>query len=181
MSAAPDDVALAPVARLLGRLMVRELDAATAAELRQPEVREALLAVGITAPGDDVLEALAQRYFDLFLHPPRGLPPVQSLWLRGEYDADPAAAVRAIAVAAGLEVGSGARGAPPDQIGCILCLWAELIAERPELAARLQQGHLAWAERALAEACAASGFYGAVACAVVDLLRDLVAQGDRGP
>jgi len=180
MSAASDDVALAPVARLLGRLLVRELDADTAAELRQPEVREALQAVGITPPGDDVLEALEARYFDLFLHPPRGLPPVQSLWLRGEYDADPAAAVRAIAAAAALEVGTGARGAAPDQIGCILCLWAELVGGRPELAARLQQNHLAWAERALTDACAAGGFYGAVARAAVALVKDLAAGAGAG-
>lgn len=109
------------------------------------------------------------------MHPTRGLPPVQSLWQRGQYDADPAAAVRAIAAAAALEVGAGARGAQPDHLGCILSLWADLVGERPELAARLLRDHLAWAERALDGARASGGFYGAVASAAVALVQDLAA------
>lgn len=174
MSDVAPDADLAPVARLLGRLLVREIDEETVAELQQPDVREALAGIGIGVPQAADREALATGYFERFLHPAAGLPPVQSLWQGGQYDGDPAVAVRAIAAAAGRELAPGARGAAPDHLGCILLLWADLAEIRPELAARLQRDHLAWAVRALAPVQAAGGFYGAVAAAAVELVHELL-------
>lgn len=164
---------LAPAARLLGRLLVRELDVATVDELAQPAVAAALAELGIAVPPPADLDALAAAYFAHFVRPAAGLPPVQSLWLHGQYDGDAAQAVRAIAEAGSLELAPGARGAPPDHLGCILLLWADIVEDRPDLAARLQRDHFAWGERALSAVGRGAGFYSSVARAAAMLLREL--------
>lgn len=140
---------LAQAARLFGRLLVRELDPATLDELRQTEVRDALAAVGVTVPEPEQLDQLAHEWLASLLHPAHASPPVHSLFRDGNYNGDPAVAVRRIAQAAGLEPALGARNAPVDHIGCILLLWGELATTRSELADLLAAEHLQWAERAL--------------------------------
>ncbi|MFN3241930.1 MAG: molecular chaperone [Planctomycetota bacterium] len=169
---------LSAAARLFGRLLLRELDEPTLAELRQDDVRAALADLDVTVPRDDQLPALGQRFFELFLHPQGAVPPVQSLWRDGQYDGDPAAGVRRIADAANLQLADAARGAAPDHLGCILLLWAELREPRPELAELLREHHLAWAELALQHTLADDGFYGAVCRACVSLVRALRAGDD---
>lgn len=164
-------------ARLFGRLLLRELDASTLAELRQDDVCDALAELDIRVPDDDALPALAQRYFELFLHPDGALPPVQSLWHNGQYDGDPAAGVRRVADAANLALTDNARGAAPDHLGCVLVLWAELREPRPELADALAAHHLAWAELALRHTLADDGFYGSVGRATLSFVRQLRANG----
>lgn len=179
MSDAETSASLATAARLFGRLLVRELDAQTLAELRQEPVRAALAALDVAVPGDDELDELGQRYFALFLHPDGGSPPIQSLWERGQYDADPAARVRRIAAAAGLQLAPSARGAAPDHLGCLLLLWAELREARPDFAAQIAAHHFAWADAALQHSCSDEGFYGAAARATVDLLRHVRATAEQ--
>jgi len=164
---------LTAATRLFGRLLVRELDAATLTELREPAIADALEAVGVALPSAGQLPELASIYFELFLHPPDSLPPVQSLWRDGRFDTEPAAAVRRIAAAAGRELAGGARGAAPDHLGCILLLMAELRSTHPELVADLVQHHLAWGEHALRAAAARSDFYGAVTRATISLIHAL--------
>ena len=60
---------LVAAARLFGRVLLRELDAATLAELREPDVADAFSALEVAVPHDDELPSLGQRYFELFLHP----------------------------------------------------------------------------------------------------------------
>lgn len=170
-SQAPTGLTLA--ARLFGRLLVRELDAATLAELAVPHVAAALAALDVPLPAADELEQLAADYHARWLEPRTSPPPIHSLFRDGHYNGEPARAVRAIAAAAGLELAAGARGAEPDHLGCILLLWAELIGPRPELAAQLARDHFAWAERALQSAAADRGFYGAVARATTALIEQL--------
>ncbi len=165
---------LAAAAHLLGRLLVRELDADAIATLNEPVVRDALRRVGIEPPERDDVDALAHRYCTLFVHPDGSFPPVQSLWDEGRYDGDAGLGVRAIAAASARELAAGARGAAPDHLGCILILWSELALERPELAERLARRHLTWGARALAAAAGTDGFYGAVAAATLRLLDELV-------
>lgn len=153
--------------------MVKELDAATLTELRAPEISSALQDLDIEVPADDRLDVLGQRYFDLFLHPEGSLPPVQSLWRDGQYDGDHAIGVKKIADAANLELATGARSAAPDHIGCILLLWSELQADRPELAELLTRHHMAWAELALQHATRDDGFYGSIARATIAFVREL--------
>ena len=175
---APSNQDLATAARLFGRLLVKELDAATLTELRAPDIHSALTALGIELPSNQQLSALGNRYFDLFLHPVGSLPPVQSVWRDGQYDGNHAVGIRKIAEAANREIATGARSAAPDHLGCILLLWAELQTERPELAELLTTHHFAWAELALRHAALDEGFYGAVSRATVALVRELQTTGD---
>lgn len=170
---------LAAAARLFGRVLLRELDAETLSELRDPDVAAALSSLDVAVPTDDALPALGQRYFELFLHPEGALPPVQSLWRNGQYDGDPAAGVRRIAEAANLTMTDHARGAAPDHLGCVLLLWAELREPRPELASLLVEHHLSWAELALRHTLADDGFYGAVSRATASFIAELRAGEDE--
>lgn len=164
---------LAQAARLFGRLLLREPDAVSLGELRQPAIRDALAALDVAVPDDEQLEELSARYFELFLHPDGAQPPIQSLWHDGQYEGDAAASVRELAKAAALEQAPGARGAPPDHLGCILLLWAELATTRTELADALARHHLAWSDLALQHAARDPGFYGAVSRATLSLVREL--------
>jgi TorA maturation chaperone TorD len=166
-----DPAALVPVARLFARLLLEELDSGTLQALREAGSAEALLALGVALPAERELQALASEYCATFLRPAEGLPPIQSLWSEGRYDGEAAASARAFAAAAGREPARGARGAPPDHLGCLLALWAELVEEDPQLAARLAQAHLAWAPAALAPLARRSGFYGQLAGATGQLVR----------
>lgn len=174
MSVSDDATALVEPARLIGRLLVREIDAGMLAELTRGDVRDAIAGIGIDLPASADFDALANEYFEALLHPTDGFPPVQSLWQVGQYDGDSAVSVRSIAAAAAREIAPGARGAPPDHLGCILLLWAELFRERPELADRLRRDHLRWAIHALAPLAQRPGFYGSVAAAAVALIREIV-------
>lgn len=166
--------ALATTARLFGRLLVRELDAATLSELGAAPIRDALAAVGVDLPSPDQLDQLAHEWLHAFLHPENGLPPVHSLYRDGNFDGDPAVAVRKIAKAAGLELAEGARNAAPDHLGCLLLLWADLVTDHPELARLVAEEHLGFADRALAPAIQGdSAFYAAVASAGLDLVRQI--------
>lgn len=181
MTPPPERNDLAPAARLFGRLLVREIDAATLAELRQPEIAAVLAAVGVEVPADAELPSLANEWLERFLHPRGASPPVHSLFRDGHYNGDAAVAIGEIARAAGLELAVGARNAPPDHIGCILLLWAELAEARPELAALLAEHHLTWSERPLLSTAARGGFYGAVAHATVALVRELTGSDPHEP
>lgn len=170
---------LTAAARLFGRLLVRELDRDTLSELSSDDIQAALASLSINLPNEAQLAELGNRYFDLFLHPAGSMPPVQSLWRDGQYDAEPAVGIRKIAAAANRELATGARSAPPDHIGCILLLWAELHSERPELAQLLLTHHLAWVEPALQHACADQGFYGAISRATIALVREMQSNDDQ--
>ena len=175
---APTQGDFAAAARLFGRLLVKELDAATLAELRAPDIAAALTSLDIDVPSDEQINELNNRYFDLFLHPEGSLPPVQSLWRDGQYDGNHAVGVRKIAEAANREIATGARSAAPDHLGCILLLWAELQTERPELAELLSTHHLAWADQALQHATLDDGFYGSVSRATLAIIREVRTASD---
>lgn len=164
--------------RLFGRLLIQEIDDATLVALKEPHVREALEAVGVPVAAATDLDELAAEYCATLLRPEHTLPPVESLWCEGRYDGNAAADVRAIAAAAAVEVAPGARGTPPDHIGCILLLWAELAAARPDLATRLAQDHLPWAIESLRILAERGEFYRHVALAAADCIVALLADGD---
>ena len=113
------DSELGVVARLLGRLLLREVDAELAAELRRSPLAEALGEVGIRPPDLDPagLDELAARYFDQLVNPKDAPPLIQSLCQQGSYEGDAAVAVRAVADAAGVEYArEAARGAGRPEV-----------------------------------------------------------------
>ncbi len=173
---------LAATARLFGRLFVRELDRQTLAEMQQPELRMALAELGLEVPSDDALDELARAWLDCFLMPANGRPPVQSLYEEDAYDGGAALAVKEIARRAGRELAPAARNAPPDHVGCILLLWAEVAEDHPDLARSLVVRHLDWVDAALRPIAAQqeSAFYAAVARSGLEFLSVLqrVSSGD---
>ncbi|MEM7204173.1 MAG: molecular chaperone TorD family protein [Planctomycetota bacterium] len=161
---------LIAAARLVARLLLRELDAPTLQELRDPPIAAALAGVGIALPSDDELEALQAEFVDLFLHPARGAPPIASLWVDGQYEGDRAVALRSVATALGFELDPvGAGGAPADHLGCLLLLWCEAAIHDPTGADHFARAHLDWVPRALAAINGDPGFYGSVGRAATAL------------
>ena len=120
--AAPPPVTVAQVAvgRLLSQLLLREPDAVLLGELRAPEVSAGLRVLGVEVPASESegadrtwLEERGAEYLDRWLRPDRGGPPVQSLWSGGQYEGDPAVALRRWTAAVGLHYDAeAARGAP---------------------------------------------------------------------
>ncbi len=159
------------VARLFGRLLLRELDAESLAELRAPDVAGALAEAGVTLPESDDLDELGAEFFQTVLQPAGRPPLVHSLWREGKYDGDAAVDVRRVAEGLGLQLAAGARGAPPDHLGCLLTLWAELRDRDAEFAGKFASTHLAWVSKSSAPN-AGPGFYG-------DLLRACAALCDE--
>lgn len=170
--------ALRATARLFGRLLLFELDEPTRAELCAPDFAAALQQVGISvAPLQDpgALEELAVEFFEAFVQPKEGGPPVQSLWTEGTYEGTAAVAVRQLAEAVGIEFdGGAARGAPHDHLGCLLLLWAETREARPDVAERVVQEHLAWARAPLSRLAVGQGFYADVSRATLAWVEELL-------
>lgn len=174
------------VGRLLSQLLLREPDAGLLGELRAPEVSAALAELGVEVPpfespgADRVwLEERGAEYLDRWLRPDRGGPPVQSLWSGGQYEGDPAVALRRWTEAVGLRYDSEvARGAPIDHLGSSLALWCLAAEHSAEHAQALRVQHLEWGRRPLEAARAAGGFYGGVASATLGWLDWVGDSGD---
>jgi len=149
---------------LIGRLLLKEIDADMLAQLRSGPVCEALAALDLALPDDADVEGLAAEYCAAFIGPVDHVPLIQSVHVGDGLESPSANAVRRIATAAGLELDRDAtRAAPPDHLGVILCLWAALAEPWPEAALHLSREHLAWAREPLSAAQAHDGFYGRLA------------------
>lgn len=177
MSAAEEAQALGTVCGWVGSLLLRELDAGMLRELRECGAASQLEELGLCLPGPEEesawLDERAADYHDLFLSP-EGAPLVQSLWQEGRYEGRPAARMRTLAGALGLELDrEAARGAAPDHLGCILQLWSASQAAHPEVAAALLTDHLDWAANPLRRIQERSGFYGALAGLTLELCQAL--------
>lgn len=170
---------LRALADLCGRLLLREADSADLELLRRPEMEAAFAELGVDVPRgapEAVLERLARQYFDSFLGPRAGHPPVASLWRVRQAGGDSVAAARRAAAAAGLEFDRAiARGAPVDHLGHLLLLWARADEAAPEAAELLRREHLAWGIDALQSRALAAdaGFYPSVARATIAVLARL--------
>ena len=177
----PDLVTLQALAELLGRLLLREVEARDLERLRAPELAAALADLGVELPDPDAerawIEERGADYHELFLSPEAG-PLVQSLWTQGRYEGDATARVRQLAELAAVEFQRDvARGAPVDHLGSLLLLWSASAERAPAIAEELCRQHLAWSRPALARLRAQGGFYGAVASAAAELVELLVAEG----
>jgi TorA maturation chaperone TorD len=162
-------------ARLFGRLLLRELDEATLAHLRQPEVASALAELGVVVPAggadSDVIEEMAAEYCACFLVGPGHVPLVQSVWEQGANDQQSGLALSELARSAGLSFDrEQARSAPVDHLGCILLLWAKLADDWPEASEYVIRRHLPWAQAPLRRLAQDSGFYGQLSRATLELI-----------
>ena len=169
--------ALHAVAELVGRLLLREVDAGLLTRLRAPELSPMLTELGIQLPEpheqEAWLEERAADYHELFLRPETG-PLVQSLWTEGRYEGDAAVRARQLAQHAGVEFQrDAARGAAVDHLGSLLLLWRATDGEVQEVADEVASKHLDWALVPLARTASAAGFYGAVASLARRLTREL--------
>lgn len=181
---------LRATARLLARLLLREVDADLVASLGEPETRDALAALGLALPAasddaaGDALDQLAAEYFAHFVNPAGAPPPVQSLAEGGTYEGDAATGVRQVAEAAGVSFDAEeARGAPPDHLGCELLLWDELAGRDPAAAAEFARRHLAWAPshlrgRAGAAGPSTDGFYDRLASVTADFVDEVLTESN---
>ena len=175
------------VGRLLSHLLLREIDAPLLGELRASELSATLRELGVDVPpfeSADVdgiwLEERGAEYLDRWLRPERGGPPVQSLWSGGQYEGEPAVALRRWAKAVGLHYDAAAAcGAPIDHLGSCVALWCLAAEHSAEHAEVLRIQHLDWGRRPLAAAQAAGGFYGGVAGAALGWL-DWIADSVGG-
>lgn len=164
------DDGLAAVARLLGLLLLRELDSKTLAELERPPVQNALREAGLELPEASELEDLAAEYFEYFVNPQKSKPLVQSICESGSYEGDAARGVREVATAAGLELEEAhLRGAPVDHLAVELFLWSELRVRDAEAAQEFARRHLLWAVPVLRHGERA-GFYAAICKAAADFI-----------
>ncbi|MEM7168002.1 MAG: molecular chaperone TorD family protein [Planctomycetota bacterium] len=162
---------LAAVARLLGLLLLREIDGATLEQLRHPAVLKALESAGLEPPTDGALEELAAQYFEYFVNPQLGRPLVQSICESGSYEGDAARGVREVAAAANLELDNEhLRGAPVDHLAVQLFLWSELQERDQEAAQEFGRRHLQWAIPVL-QHDKRSGYYANVCAATADFLQ----------
>jgi len=165
---------LQAVAELVGRLLLKEVDAELLEQMADPKLAEVFNDMGVDFPTSanesSWLEERGADYHDLFLRPETG-PLVQSLWTQGRYEGDSTVRVRQLAQTAGVEFQrAAARGAAPDHLGCLLLLWARTDGRVQVVADELTGAHLRWAEIPLQRIQTSGGFYGAVATLALTLI-----------
>ncbi len=177
MNSKTENLELRAVADFLGRLLLREVDAAEISRLGRPELAPSLDGLGIELPAqeeqDAWIEERAADFHELFLRPETG-PLVQSLWTEGRYEGDSAVRVRQLAEAADATFDSAAaRGAAIDHLGSLLLLWSATDGRAQPVADELVAHHLTWSLTPLGHVSSKGGFYGAIARATVQLVATL--------
>ena len=166
-----------PVAKLFGRLLVREIDDELLHVLQSEEISSALAELGLDTSllRAEKTDDLAAEFFACFVCPTDHPPLVQSLCQDGRYESNAAVSMKKIAESAGVELDTElARGAPIDQLGVQLLLWAEL-AERSTSAEAFAKEHLAWAVKPLDQVAGGEGFYSGLSQVVKSFI-ELAAQ-----
>ncbi len=163
----PSWEAWAGVCRLLGRLWLRELDAATLQELAEEPLRSCFLEAGgwlpESLPPSEVpswVQRLAEEYCRLFVGPRGHRPPVQSIWEQEQFQSEPATGMQTWWELLSWQPEPQGVQVPPDHLGlqwltlgylCSLCAAAQQcdppLANEEELVqmvAAFAQQHLGW-------------------------------------
>lgn len=161
---------------LLSRLWLTELSEPQLEQLRTPNVRSAFEAAGGYVPSLDDLEALAIEYCGLFVGPKHHLPPLQSVWDRGELQSDITTSVREFADALGYPIPPSAMW---DQLGCELGIMGRALQVdgdqrvQEEFTHEFFRRHLCWTSRFLSEVeqRSTSEFYRSLANMTQEFLR----------
>ncbi len=168
------DVQLQAAARLLSHLLLYEIDSNLIAELEQSGANEVLKEMGIPLPAltdKEAVDNLSVEYFERFVNPAVGAPPIQSLAEEGKYAGKASESMEKIAIAAGLTFASDrTRGAPMDHLGSQLAMWSELNERDPAAAKDFCRRHLVWATRTL-EIGSPQGFYGQLSRTVCEFIK----------
>lgn len=142
--------------RLLARLWLREVDEQLIAGMQSPPLKDAFTAAGGILPADitpSTLDELAVDYCQLFLGPANHLPPVQSVWQRGQFQSELAESMQHYVTATGYELTDGLMfdhlGVQLDLMSHLLYLSAALNRPAEEIFDVLKTyfvKHLTWAD-----------------------------------
>ena len=175
-----DLTATVRVYQLLARCWLSEIDLPLLRQLCNAPLADAFRAVGGEPPDDstpEVREDLAFDYCQLFLGPANHLPPYQSVWTNGQFQAEPVESITRFIELVGCpedrwDVMPDHLGAQLDLMQLILTVPTDSEALSREIASTYFTAHLSWATPLLtaAEKRAQTGFYRSLAIVTRDFL-----------
>lgn len=145
---------------LLARLWLREVDAPFLAQLRETDLGEAFQAAGGRVPQVGELDELAAEYCRLFVGPRNHLPPLQSVWQRGELQSEITSSIRSFAEAIFFDSPLNAGSVMYDHLGTELDIMSQITAtvstetcvESRALASEFFRRHLTWTDKLIQQA-----------------------------
>mgnify|MGYP002626373304 CR=1 FL=1 len=146
--------------RLLARIWLREVDQSLLQQLASAEMRDAFVGAGGALPADDsdeTIEELAIDYCQLFLGPKDHLPPFQSVWQSGQFEATDSESMQQFIEVVRYDSSHIPQGTMPDHLGLQLDLMAHLLGSSPgeevqEVASYFFARHLQWPDGLLERA-----------------------------
>ena len=172
--------AIAGTYRLLARLWLREVDTPVLDSLLQAPLSDAFTSAGGCLPQDSsssTLEELSVDYCQLFLGPTRHFPPFQSVWERGQFQAECVQSMNQYLSIAGYDT-----KLMPDYLGAQFDVMAKIL-DAHSLAARDSEAiidlarcyftaHLTWPGPLIDSVIdhATTDFY----CSVIEMTRDFL-------
>ena len=172
-----DAASMAASALLFSTFLLHEVDAELIRRLENSGARARLQEMGLHLPdadAKDAIESLAADYFETFVKPLEGPPPVQSLAEGDSFEGEPAKAMRAIADAAGVSFdAAAARGAPVDHLGAQLAMWAHIHLRDHNASREFAERHLRWSLRHLDRGAQGEAFYDHLSKLVAEFIRSL--------
>ena len=169
-------IRLASVYQLLSLLWGKEVTLDLLQQLNEPDLRDAIVNLGGSVPSEvsePIVEELAIDYCQLLIGPKNHLPPVESVWVDGQFQAETAGSVtRYYELLPGFR--ANANSSMPDHIGTELQFMGELfqyaaVQENSEaytsIADQFYEKHLGWTANFLQQvhAQAQTDFYRALA------------------
>lgn len=120
---------------LLARIWLRELDLPLLNQLRSPELNSSFQSAGGELPPESGLDDLAVEYCRLFVGPKDHLPPLQSVWERGELQSDITSSIRSFADAANYQPPASVASLLHDHLGVQLDIMSHITLLLPSTAA----------------------------------------------
>jgi TorA maturation chaperone TorD len=175
---------LSHVYTLLGKLWLQEVDAPFLSALQRPPLSSAFQAVGGAIPTADSLDDLSTEYCRLFIGPKNHLPPLQSVWQRGELQSDITTSVQKFAEALHYEPPSAWPETMMDHLGIELLLMGQATSllspgatteasDSYQFASTFFAQHLLWTDRFLTATSkrATLPFYKSLAQVTVSFLK----------
>lgn len=173
-----DFAAVSGMYELLSRLWLHEVDDEFVNELGGSDLRAAFEAAGGFVPDEADIEQLRTEYCRLFVGPRDHLPPLQSVWMRGELQSEITTSIEMFASAVRYE----SQETMHDHLGVLLGIMSratELNSESTcedslDFAREFFRRHLTWTNELLAaaEGRAEHSFYESLAIMTREFLRE---------